>query len=422
MRETVTGSQRVRGRRQGARGQIAILFIALMAFVLVLVGVTVNVGQMAQVRVETSNSVDAGALAAASWMASGQNEASWIARKMWDTIWMTKALYLVPLCTGGERRAYAELLWASLVARRGSRAPCTRRRLEGCGPNSYYRHLANGAMESAWRVGSREYLTASFNNLLIRSPLGPAADCPWCVDYGDLPEYIENVQKRYYDDPASAPIGVGPAWAVGVEGTPDYREHHTGTTLLDYPSEAPTMAVSGKSVVYAQYNEAIPLGTPGFPYFPCSLNGGVGIRNTDTAPSPIPEAELPDSLPDRPLGIHRTTGFKRWDMDLRNMIPSVDRLTIGNCSATCGMAPQNTNSHAVAPSSIQGGDGTVEARTSHYVRSVNPAPYPVFFNIQDKFVPVGSEATASFTSADVTSSGITDVPQRNAKAELQSVR
>ena len=409
-------------RPRSVGGQIAVLFVALIAFVLVLVGVTVNVGQMAQVRVETSNSVDAGTLASASWMASGQNEAAWIARKMWDAIWMTKALYLVPLCDGDARKDYADLLWRSLVVLRGSHASCARQRLEACGPNSYYRHLANGAMESAWRIGAREYLTASFNNLLIRSPQGPAADCPWCVSYGNLPAYIKDVQKRYYDGPDSAPIGVGPAWAVGVENTPNYREHHVGTTLLNYPSDSPTMMVQGKSAVYAQYGEAIPAGGGSFPYFPCSFNNGIGTRNTDTGPSPIPEAKLPDPLPERPLTFSPTTGYKRWDMDLGNMIPGIDQLSIGSCSSVCGMGADSTVSASVAPSGISGGDGAVEARTAHYVRAANPAPFPVFFSIEDKFVPVGSEATARFTRADVTSSGITDVPERSAKAELQSVR
>src|SRR3989338_6952181 len=96
------------------RGQIAVGFLVIAAFTLLLVRMTINLGQMAQVRTETSNAADAGALAAASWLASGQNEAALVAGRMLDLVGMVQAIYIVPFCPGQEARDYADNLCASL--------------------------------------------------------------------------------------------------------------------------------------------------------------------------------------------------------------------------------------------------------------------------------------------------------------------
>src|SRR3989338_2538620 len=98
------------------RGQIAVGFLVIAAFTLLLVRMTINLGQMAQVRTETSNAADAGALAAASWIASGENEAALVASRMLDLLAMVQAIYIVPFCPGEGARHYADQLWASLYA------------------------------------------------------------------------------------------------------------------------------------------------------------------------------------------------------------------------------------------------------------------------------------------------------------------
>ena len=55
------------------KGQAAPLLILLIAVVIVAMMVVVNIGKISLNRVDTQNASDAGALAAASWLASGQN-------------------------------------------------------------------------------------------------------------------------------------------------------------------------------------------------------------------------------------------------------------------------------------------------------------------------------------------------------------
>ena len=55
------------------KGQAAPLLIMLVAVVLVAMMVVFNTGKVALNRTDTQNASDAGALAAASWLASGQN-------------------------------------------------------------------------------------------------------------------------------------------------------------------------------------------------------------------------------------------------------------------------------------------------------------------------------------------------------------
>jgi hypothetical protein len=54
---------------------VAIIFVVFMAMVLLLASMLMNVGEIAAMRTDTSNATDAGALAAASWIASEQNKA-----------------------------------------------------------------------------------------------------------------------------------------------------------------------------------------------------------------------------------------------------------------------------------------------------------------------------------------------------------
>src|SRR3989338_7009872 len=103
-------------RYRSESGQIAIGFVIVMVAGLVFVMAILNLGQMAQVRVETSNAADAGALAGASWIASGENEAALISGRMLDLLAMVQAIYIVPFCPGAEARDYANQLWASLYA------------------------------------------------------------------------------------------------------------------------------------------------------------------------------------------------------------------------------------------------------------------------------------------------------------------
>jgi len=133
MREEMTSQPRI-------RGQVAVSFLVLMGFLILLVRITINVGQMALVRTETSNAADAGALAGASWMASGENEAAWVARKMWDAIHMTRALYMVPICPAPENKEYAQKIWEYL--NQAPTSTCGMSDFSGCGPVGWLRQVA----------------------------------------------------------------------------------------------------------------------------------------------------------------------------------------------------------------------------------------------------------------------------------------
>ena len=65
-----------------SRGQAAVLFVVLIALVLLLAAWTMNLGEVARLKTSTANAADAAAIAAASWVASGENEVSKIAEAM----------------------------------------------------------------------------------------------------------------------------------------------------------------------------------------------------------------------------------------------------------------------------------------------------------------------------------------------------
>ena len=82
----------------GRQGQIAVGFIVLMALLVVLTSFTMNLGEVARIKTATSNSADSGALAGASWVASGENEAAKIAEAMWINVLIAQAIFLIPFC------------------------------------------------------------------------------------------------------------------------------------------------------------------------------------------------------------------------------------------------------------------------------------------------------------------------------------
>ncbi len=415
-------------------GQIAVSFLVLMGFLLLLVRLTVNLGQMSQVRVETANAADAGALAGASWIASGQNEAAWVARKMWDAMWMTKALYLVPLCPGTDRAAYANALWQSLARNPRSTAPCAADNQNGCGPNAYFKEVANGAMEASFPIGAREFFTAAANNMLFRSPTAPDSSGCWilsdpsCVDPGgSLPLKIRKAQDSFAQHViGGTTIYSGPIWSNGLPiSDPQYLEHDPAFRLT-YPDSPPKMTANDRAAAYVQY--ATETNPPPPPYHPCSLNG-VGVRNRAVFFNPStadPVAQLVLPLPAHPLAINATTGAKEWDRDLKQVIPSASQLDLGSCEAVCGMTLGATGPAAqIEPAGINPpSGGTVYAKISHAVTSapIRP-PGDLVWGWPSRFKPVASEATAQYTSARVTSNGdIRDIPDRSATATLKSVR
>ena len=85
-------------QRRQRSGQAAVGFIAVMALIVVLTSATMNIGELARLKTATANSADAGALAGASWIASGTNDLAIIAQLMLINYWVLQAIFFVPFC------------------------------------------------------------------------------------------------------------------------------------------------------------------------------------------------------------------------------------------------------------------------------------------------------------------------------------
>lgn len=303
------------------RGQSAIGFLPVIALALVLVMVTVNVGQMAQVRVETSNAADAGALAGASWIASGMNEAALVAGKITDAVLMVQAIYLVPFCPGHEQARYANELWYSLDQH--PYAPdvvLTAETAVRRGPARYFKEVADDAMWAAWYVGGREWYTAAVNNLMIRFNSGAGiysygssgwVPSTWSYTNDGNPSVkIQQAQARMTTQGAMDPESLGdvdPNTGIHLtwnnELSSDQAMNLTHTTPLDitYPQTAPQLELAPEPGVYYQYEAARPVTIPGIPepVFTCEFTGW-GIRtgySGDNDPD-APFVLMPDDLLD----------------------------------------------------------------------------------------------------------------------------
>ncbi|MCI0529739.1 MAG: hypothetical protein L0Y56_20040, partial [Nitrospira sp.] len=77
---------------------MAIVFLVFMALILILAAATMNLGEVARLKTSTAKAADAGALAGASWMASGDNELAEIAKGMWINVLIVQAIFAVPFC------------------------------------------------------------------------------------------------------------------------------------------------------------------------------------------------------------------------------------------------------------------------------------------------------------------------------------
>lgn len=377
--------------RRRQRGQIAIGFVVMMGLVLIFVGMTVNLGQMAQVRAAVSNSADAGALAGASWLASGQNEAAMIAGKMWNSLAMAQALFLVPFCPG--RGFQAQLLWTRIFMNNQLR----------------FRVWANGVMDAAWHLGRRQVYSASVNNMLIRfkcmETLGGLGGS------SNIDEYIYGAQRDFEDGPFE---GFGFHWTNCQEGAK--KLIHQADATFDYPEAPPELILAnvggfdptGLGWQYFEYRPAISGGSDGS-HFACDFEG-TGIQ---TLPFfriiPIPR---PDLLV--PYGDVDADGIKAWDIPLRTLYPEPAAATTGPClGGVCGLEDHDLPGLALAPSTINGGAGSINFQIQHTVSREGGAGGLLGLpEWNTTFLPAGANATAEYTAASVAP------PQPRARARL----
>lgn len=370
------------------RGQTAVGFVVLMGLTLTFIMMTVNLGQMAQVRAATSNAADAAALAGASWMASGNNEAAWMARKMWDGIMMVQAVYLVPFCPGIVPRLYAESLWGGLAD-----------------VNDWYFETTNEVLSAAWNYGRMETFTAAINNMFIRLPFG---ESDLGTTGGDLASRIQGYQDYFRTTPGAG--GVVFSWNNSLAVTdPLFKQHVIQFRMDDYPRQAVALnQLATMNATYLQYNAPRNFGD-----FECRFNArGVLLGRGVTFTEPV-----------LPGDVSPFTNVKYWDVDFDGVYPRMTRdIPVVNCEV-CGARRRTVPSRRVAPNGFRGSAaGNVRVRVGHEVQVYGGPPtvggLPVDVPTWDTTFPqVASESTGRYTA-----STITNFPRRDATAQLSGTR
>ena len=141
-------------RQRNSRGQMAVVFLVIIALIFVLAAMTMNLGEVARLRTSTANAADAGALAAASWVASGENQVANIARGMWTLVLMVQAIFVVPFCF--YMCWFALVIWGILWLANGL----------------YLKGQADAVMGAAWDNAHAAALFTAIQNATIDDPTG----------------------------------------------------------------------------------------------------------------------------------------------------------------------------------------------------------------------------------------------------------
>ncbi len=374
-------------------------------------------------RVETSNAADASALAAASWIASGQNEAAAVSYKMWESIRAVQKLLdqteQKPFCPGAE--GYPDELWQSLVTHPdpkkvqiSEKDPLTglviTEPLEG--PLSLLKRWANGAMEAGWNMGRREFLTASLNNMMMRFKSSSGGllfsrtqtDYSESQVYGDIRTLIAEQQEGLYQGTVPTKVE-GLDWnnSRSIDDT-WHVTHRPIYDLEDYPKSAPHLKT--ENTLTTKYYKWCYDSKGNFKYCNCQDMSGDGIfqfSNPDDwlSPDEIMKPNgtvLLQGMRNRvttgpfvdmsfltfsdgraahltnPLRISPTTQKKEWDFPIeRPVFP--DELDPGTCTAeeirdyvaqgACKGLFQTTA--VFTPVGVEGGEGTVTVSVKHTV-------------------------------------------------------
>ncbi len=160
-------------RRRGQRrhGQVAVAFIVFMALLLMLASMTMNLGQAAQLKTETANAADSGALAGASWVASGTNEMVFVARGMSINAMITELIFAIPFCLESCPRALS--IWAALVM-----------------ANNYLLSTANKLSHGAWDTAHAAALMTAISN----APVDAQGD-----DRLRISREIDDINEKFRD-------------------------------------------------------------------------------------------------------------------------------------------------------------------------------------------------------------------------------
>jgi len=363
--------------RRERDGNVSTMFIPIMGVIVIFVMIVVNYGQWAQVRVGTSNSSDAGCLAGASWLASGVEEAGWIARRMHSTIALTQAIYLVPFCP--DQEAYGRDMWTGFTGSGGIL--------------DYFHKVINTVLEEAHRLGAVATFTAAFNNLIMRG--------------NAIGVNLAALQQQIYE--SASPVSQQFAWLSGG------NKAHVADFAFDYPSK-PAFGTTGFFQPFYVWRRQPdqPDWFPGTAGYDCASGWGYNANGE------LPAMEGAD-WSDNPIDVLEGTALgyvKRYEVELLEDQPTTtglpyriptfpDEYYFGACPVlVCGMDEKQLFA-AEMPSSIIGGTGTVGVDIGHQVNQ-NPGgsgggvlSWPVRFpntvsGCQAQFGPVPSMASWSW--------------------------
>ena len=139
--------------RRDSRGQIAVMFVICIALILAMAAMTMNLGEVAKLKTTTANAADAGALAAASWVASGENEAGLIAQGMWLNWLIVFLIFLIPFCLSACLTGVLIAINYALV-------------------QMALRKAADKVMKNAWENGQPAAVLTAIQNATVDDPSG----------------------------------------------------------------------------------------------------------------------------------------------------------------------------------------------------------------------------------------------------------
>lgn len=373
-------------RRRNARGQMAVAFIVFMALAVLLSSATMNVGEVARLKTSTANATDAGALAGASWVSSGQNQMALIAGAMWDNIVIAQAFLAVPFCQGLIMLLKAEVV-AQLLA-------LTIRLL-----NMWLASVANDTMREAWRMAKADALFKTLDNL-------------WIDDEGDSPARAEIERIRdQFEATRTVPSSVRLEWdRPGADSAaPSWI-----TVDVGFPADSltPVLQMGDHRLRYFIWTPPIFL-----IFFCCCWGPPPGRRSFSMWQSVLPIAALATStatkvLPGRP---GKYLGVAWWTIVQPILIATLKPWQgIGLCPGlTCFPWPRSVVTRK--PTAIQFGGPGPEIRVTVAQHREDRTVLP-FWNISypDQIV---SQASARYSSAKVSWT-----PDPRSLAQLASVQ
>ena len=374
-------------RRSNSRGQMAVIFIVFLTIIVVLAASTMNLGEIARLKTATAIAADAGALAGASMIASGLNEATLIAEGMWRVMQFFQLFFYVPFCWSAIRQYVPDALYALCYL------IC-----------SWLRGVADQAMKGAWKLGKGTALVIAINNLSIDDRTNNAQQRATAFENN-----IDQLNKDTSTGAAPIPDSFTVDWdRIGSDGV---ALPSIVTVEVQYPPDSAT-----PTLLQAKWN---PFGIGLFRCIPLIIfnccwpgAGWTGWR--------VPKFQPPQAPTGKDLGRPGYWLGAAWGVVIQTLRNFVPPLTFGFCSF-CFPFPISwiLPNWEVKPDRILNGNGTVSVRIVQSrsgggeLRGNGMVPFWTMWYPAE----IESTATARYTSPKVTS-----WPDPNSTPELTVIR